>query len=244
MKIDSFRLNLPICDITPFTLLDYPEHVACIIWFYDCNFRCKYCYNLELVCSLKKQRKQMSILDIERFLRTRIGLLEGVVLSGGECTLYDELPTFIRFIRNFSYKVKLDTNGSNPELVTELIEQGLVDYIALDYKAPREKFAEISGGGDFIKFERTLGLLCNTKALGKEVRTTVHTDLLTEEDIKVILDDLGQRGFRGNFCIQNFFANKPTIGLLPEQRKKLDIEQLNCYAKLHHPEICLVQRGF
>ncbi|MDR0762368.1 MAG: radical SAM protein, partial [Campylobacteraceae bacterium] len=97
----------PIFDITPFTMLDYPEHLSCIVWFAGCNMRCSYCYNPHIVLG----EGNIGIDELLNFLRTRAGRLEGVVLSGGECTLYPELPKLCREIKELGFKIKLDTNG-------------------------------------------------------------------------------------------------------------------------------------
>jgi pyruvate formate lyase activating enzyme len=216
--MDNASMNIPICDITPFTLQDFPEHTACILWFGGCNMRCVYCHNPELVTGKKKK---LPTEDVISFLESRKSLLDGVVLSGGECTLSPQLPEFIRKIKIMGFKIKLDTNGNNPEMLEDLLVTNQLDYVAIDYKSPKEKFKTITGIGDFESFHNSLKLLCNGNT-SFEVRTTVHTDLLQENDIVTIIKDLAENNFRGTYYIQNFIQNE-LLSPLPEQKQKLDL---------------------
>lgn len=215
---------LPIYSLTPFTLLDFPEHTACIIWFSGCNMRCAYCHNPQIV----KGKGTEKIDYILAFLEKRRGLLDGVVLSGGEATLYPGLPAFARKIKEMGYAIKLDTNGTRPDVVQNLLNEGLLDYVALDYKAPPEKFKAVTGIDKFRHFEKTLDLLCNKNAVYFEIRTTVHTALINERDIATIINHLENRQYKGTYYIQNFLADNdhPTLGFLPPQKRLLDISSL------------------
>jgi pyruvate formate lyase activating enzyme len=117
------------------TLIDYPQKLACVVFLAGCNFRCPWCYSSELVLPLKiiKQPK-ISEQEFFDFLRSRQGLLEGVVICGGEPTINKDLPQFIGKIKNLGYGVKLDTNGSNPEILKDLVNASLIDYVAMDIK--------------------------------------------------------------------------------------------------------------
>ena len=214
---------LPITAITKFTLQDFPENTSCIIWFGGCNFRCPYCHNPEFVCG------DFSILDEQKvfdFLETRVGKLDGVTLSGGECTLTNELPRFIKKIKSMGFKVKIDTNGSNYQKVRDLVNENLIDYIALDIKAPKHKFKLISKSDRYEDFNKTLNLLAENK-VPSEVRTTVHTDLIQEDDINEIIQDLDNRGYTGAYYIQNYRNdNNKTLENLPDQKMVLDIKSL------------------
>ena len=103
----------PIENITPFSLLDFQDLCACIIWFTGCNMRCSYCYNPEIVFGKGKYNFEEAI----QFLQKRINLLDGVVLSGGECTLHKELIPFVKEIKNLGFKIKIDTNGTYPSKI-------------------------------------------------------------------------------------------------------------------------------
>ena len=216
--------NLPIYSVTPFTMLDFPGRTACIIWFSGCNMRCGYCHNPQIV----KGRGRGEVEEVLAFLKKRQGLLDGVVLSGGEASSYPGLPGFIRQVRDLGYAVKLDTNGLRPDLVAEFLREGFLDYVALDYKAPPAKFKKVTGVEKFSAFSETLSLLCDQTDIPVEIRTTVHTGLMDEKDVAEIIADLGERGYRGTYYIQNFRAdnNRPTLGMLPPQKRILDCESL------------------
>ena len=218
-------MTLPVYSLTPFTLLDFPGRTACIIWFSGCNLRCKYCHNPQIV---RGKSGALSIGEINDFLRRRQGLLDGVVLSGGESTAYAGIVDFSQAVRRMGFAVKLDTNGLRPDIIENLLNRQAVDFIALDYKAPPEKFRRITGMEKYKMFSRTLDLLCGQSEVPFEIRTTVHTALLDENDIVSIIDDLDDRNYHGNYHVQNFRADneRPTLGHLPLQARLLDIEKL------------------
>src|SRR3989339_39398 len=115
------------------TLIDYPGKVACTVFLAGCNFRCPWCYSPELVLSEEiRKLSKISRKDFFKFLKSRKGLLDGVVICGGEPTINKDLPDFIKQIKKLGYLVKLDTNGSNPEILKKLIKQKLIDYVAMD----------------------------------------------------------------------------------------------------------------
>jgi len=215
---------LPLYAITPFTMLDFPGHTAAIIWFSGCNMRCAYCHNPQIVKAKGRGRLDQAM----DFLEKRAGLLDGIVLSGGEATLYPGLPHFIQILRDMDYKIKLDTNGTRPELISNFLDQGWLDYVALDYKAPLGKYKSLTAHKRFGDFEQTLDMLCAQKSVPFEVRTTVHTNLLNEEDLSCIITDLDQKKYTGTFYIQNYCSDndRPTLGCLPEQQRILGIEKL------------------
>ena len=210
-------LHKPLYDITPFTALDYPDHLATIFWFAKCNMRCVYCYNKDIVFGEGKISQEEAL----AFLESRVGLLEAVVLSGGEATLYGDLIEFCQKIKQLKFKIKLDTNGLQPEIVQILTENRLVDYIALDYKAPKEKYYEITKDKHFDRFSKTLNFLIN-KQFPFEVRTTVHSDLLRVEEINRIIKDLLKRRYQGTYYLQPFVFTDNTIGRVKEETNTFD----------------------
>ena len=207
----------PIYNITPFTLLDYPDITACILWFAGCNMRCLYCYNPDIV----EGKGKYSYEDAIRFIRTRKQLLDGVVLSGGECTLHKQLSTFCKQLKEEGMMIKIDTNGTNPDVIYDLHTAGLVDYIALDYKAPASKSAFITQSLLYPKFETSLRILLKSN-IPFEIRTTIHTDLLNEEDLQEMIFFLEKEGFRGKLFIQYFVNDARTIGQLPNIVSRID----------------------
>jgi len=219
---------LPIYSVSPFTLLDFPEHTACIIWFSGCNMRCGYCHNPQIV----KGKGRGDINQVLDFLEKRKGLLDGVVLSGGEASIYAGLPDFAREVKKMGYAIKLDTNGTRPDIIKEFLEESLLDYVALDYKAPPEKFKKVTGINKFKDFEKTLELLCYQDKIPFEIRTTVHTDLMDEDDVSAIIHDLENKNYSGTFYIQNFCCDndRPTLGFLTHQTRQLDLDLIETSA--------------
>ena len=132
-----------ICGLQKMTLLDFPGKIACTVFLGGCNFRCPFCHNSELF--MGKPEKLMEDEDFFKFLKSRKGLLDGVCVSGGEPTLYKNLPEFLARIKELGFLVKLDTNGSRPEVVRELVEKNLVDYIAMDVKNSPAMYAQTIG---------------------------------------------------------------------------------------------------
>ncbi|MFH1158734.1 MAG: anaerobic ribonucleoside-triphosphate reductase activating protein [Pseudomonadota bacterium] len=214
----------PIYNVTPFTMLDYPGKTACIVWFSGCNMRCGYCHNPEIV----EGKGRFSADRVLEFLRKRKGLLDGVVLSGGEPCLFKSIVDFSTQIKSLGYALKLDTNGTRPGIVRKMLDKKLPDYVALDYKAPFPLYKKITATRLFGKFEETLALLCGQDRVPFEVRTTVHRDQLGEQAVAVIMDDLSAHGFKGIYYVQNYTNanNAPTLGSLPVQKLTLDIRKL------------------
>lgn len=184
---------------------------------------CSYCHNPELV---KGELAKLPAQQVVEFLESRKGLLEGVVLSGGECMMSTQLPDFARYLKLLGFKVKVDTNGTNPDMLEKMLGEQLIDYVALDFKAPAGLFSSITGYDDgYPSFERSLKLLI-ASGIPLEIRTTVHADLLDEEDINSILEHLENLGFSGTYYVQNFRAGK-TLGNLDEPFNRFDVSRLN-----------------
>ena len=164
------------------TLIDYPGHLAPIIFTNGCNFRCPYCYNKSLV---EGTANLMPVEKVFSFLKERQNLLDGVVVTGGEPTLQKDLLDFLEKIKDLGYDIKLDTNGSNPEKLAMAINQNLVDYIAMDIKGPIEKYDKIAGVKiDKDKIKKSVELI--KEFSHHEFRTTVAPSFLKEEDFKKI----------------------------------------------------------
>lgn len=161
-----------IAGIVKTSTLDFPGHISAVLFTRGCNFDCFYCHNRAL---LSPEAPLNDMDEIHAFLERRRGLLDGIVISGGEPTLYEDLPEFLKSIRALGYKTKLDTNGSRPEVVRWLIDDALVDYVAMDYKAlwrDYAKFCGISASG----VQKTLELLVGSD-IEWELRTTVFPQL-------------------------------------------------------------------
>lgn len=179
--------------------------------------RCPYCYNPQIVHGEGILTNE----ELLKFLNTRIGKLDGVVLSGGECTLNPDILELCEEIKELGFKIKIDTNGLNPDVLKELIDFSLVDFIALDYKAPANKFKTITKNSSIEKFYKTLDMLIDKK-FPFEVRTTVHSELLKEDDINSIILDLNKRKYTGTYYLQNYLHVEETMEELPEFSVPLD----------------------
>lgn len=166
------------------TLIDYPGRVAAVVFLIGCSFRCPFCYSAELVLPEKiKYQPRITEKEFFGFLGQRKGLLEGVVICGGEPTINKDLPQFLEKIKKMDYLVKLDTNGSNPEMLKDLIDRKLIDYIAMDVKAPFSKYKEASGGrADLDKVKKSIDMIKNS-GVDYEFRTTVVPTIHNKEDI-------------------------------------------------------------
>jgi len=217
----------PLYDITAFTLLDFPDIPAAIVWFAGCNLRCLYCYNPDIVLG----EGRISIEQALSILAKRVGFLEGVVLSGGECTLYSDLIPFCLSIKEMGYKIKMDTNGMRPDVIRQLLEKNLLDYVALDYKAPDSKMNDICGGGSEKRFWQSFDTLQSFN-VSFEVRTTFHPDLLSEEEIITMSNKLKAMGYQNPFYVQLFRESVETLGMVDAPMRLVDIELLSQFVTL------------
>jgi pyruvate formate lyase activating enzyme len=168
------------------TLLDYPRHLAATIFLGGCNLRCPFCHNASLVLQPGSQ-PVFPEEEVLSYLNKRINILEGVCITGGEPTLYPDLPDFIQKIKALGFKVKLDTNGTAPEMLKNLADKKLLDYVAMDIKNSTEHYGTTVGMTDFdpapVK-ESAVFLLSGT--LDYEFRTTIVRELHTKEDMHSI----------------------------------------------------------
>ena len=172
---------MKIVGIQKLTLLDFPGRVACTVFLNGCNFRCPYCHNAEL---LGDAEEVMTVAGLLAFLRKRQGILEGVCITGGEPTLHPELPALLGEVRALGYAVKLDTNGYRPEILEAVLNQGLVDYVAMDLKNGPEFYAETVGLAqvELAKIRQSIRLLMDSP-VDFELRTTVANPLHSGETI-------------------------------------------------------------
>ena len=190
---------MKIGGLVKFTLIDFPGRPAAIVFTQGCNFRCRYCHNPELVYP-HLFTEPISEEEIWSFLKRRQGTLEGVVVSGGEPTLHKDLPAFMARLKELGYAVKLDTNGARPAVLKELIEKKLVDYIAMDLKAPLEKYAAITGIEVSPALLQESMNLIRQSGLVYEFRTTYDKEVLTDDDITA-LKNLAVKNYRVQECL-------------------------------------------
>ena len=192
------------------TLLDFPGYVACTLFTRGCNMRCPFCHNSSLVTRADKQ-KMYSNEEIMGFLKKRKGILDGVAITGGEPTLMCALPDFMAEVRKLGYKIKLDTNGTNPEMLSSIIERRLVDYVAMDIKNSREKYGQTVGytaDYDLSKIDESISILMSDK-VDFEFRTTISRTFHTENDVVKIGEWLAGKE---KFFLQQFKDSGDIIG--------------------------------
>lgn len=184
------------------SLIDYPEKISAIVFTQGCNFRCGYCHNPELIKTDGSLIEESSVLN---FLESRTGKLDAIVITGGEPTLQKDLIDFIKKIKTMNYLVKIDTNGTSPESISTLINENLIDYIAMDIKSPLESYKGIINTNintDLI--QKSINLIINS-SIDYEFRTTVVKSQLNVE----IFEEIGKliNGAK-NYYLQEFVPSK------------------------------------
>ncbi len=201
-----------ISGVTKLTLIDFPGKTACIVFTAGCNFRCGYCHNPEFVLPERLREIAPGFIPEEAmlgFLKRRQGMLEGVVITGGEPTLHPDLEAFIRKVRALGYAIKLDTNGNRPEVLRRLIDAELLDYVAMDFKIDHARYPGLVGpGADPEKIRESFDLLKEGR-VPYEFRTTLVREIHTDE----VLADM-RRELKGSarYFLQTF---RPGIVLQP-----------------------------
>ena len=175
MKIGGFQ---------KMTMLDFPERVACTVWTYGCNLRCPFCHNASLVVDKAELFDEEEIFS---YINKRKGVLDGVCITGGEPLLQKDIFDFMKKIKDLDLLVKLDTNGAYPDLLKKAIEDGLVDYVAMDIKNSKEKYAQTVGVSnlDIAPYEKSVEILKNS-GIDYEFRTTIVKELHDLSDIQKI----------------------------------------------------------
>ena len=185
------------------SLLDYPSKIAAVIFTLGCNFRCPYCHNPNLITAVssKKLIDETAVFD---FLYSRKGKLDAVVISGGEPTLQSDLICVFEKIKNLGFLTKLDTNGTNPKILQKLVDKKLLDYVAMDIKAPIEKYNEVVGRSiDLDSIKSSVKIIKNS-GLDYEFRTTVVRSMLSIKDFENIAELIS--GAK-NYYLQKFVSS-------------------------------------
>lgn len=175
---------MKVTGIQKLTLLDYPGVVACTVFTAGCNFRCPFCHNAMLVLPEQIDNECLTDDEVFGFLKKRRGVLDGVAVTGGEPLLHADMPEFLARVKELGYKIKLDTNGSNPELLSEIIKNKLVDRVAMDIKNAPEEYARTIGleSFDIAPVERSKEILLRGD-IDYEFRTTVVKGIHTKESL-------------------------------------------------------------
>jgi pyruvate formate lyase activating enzyme len=200
--------------LTPCTLIDYPNKMAAMVYTIGCNFRCPYCHNPELVNeTIEKTFSEEFVLS---FLKSRQGTLDGIVITGGEPTIYGEkLISFMEHVKKLGFLIKLDTNGTNPDFIVSATLRGLADYVAMDIKAPLGNYQRVAGRPVNTDAIRKSVEFLKSGSVEYEFRTTVIKALLSPEDLEELVLDI--RGAK-RYYLQRFV---PTNILNPQFKRKV-----------------------
>ena len=224
--------------INKLSLLDYPGKVAAILYIDKCNFRCEYCHNWNTLIACD-DNEDLIFDDILSFLKKRVGILDGVVISGGEPTLMPNLEDKIRAIKSLGYSIKLDTNGTHPEVVKDLVNKGLIDYVAMDIKSSLNEYHRFCKNDELIaNVKKTIDYLKQDK-VDYEFRTTLISEYHNEEIIRQIAELL--KGSKRLF-LQQF---KESEGVINKNLHPVDEGIANSYVEILSQDITLVElRGY
>lgn len=191
-----------ISGLQKMTLLDYPGRVACTVFLQGCNFRCPFCHNSGLLGAA--QDDTISVDELRSFLQKRTGILDGVCITGGEPTLQSDLPQLLRQIKALGYAIKLDTNGSNPQMLKALVKDSLIDYVAMDIKNCPDRYGETVGLSHMPEgVEESIRFLMEG-AIDYEFRTTVVEEFHTEENILAMGQWLSRMGKPKKLFLQSY----------------------------------------
>ena len=191
------------------SLIDFPNKISAVIFTQGCNFRCPYCHNPELINGKWKiENGKCHDKSVLEFLKKRVGKLDGVVITGGEPTLHADLPEFIKQIKDMGFAVKLDTNGTNPEMLQQLINEKLIDYVAMDIKAPIDKYSDlVCAKVDTEDILNSMEILKNSN-IDYEFRTTVVKSQLSHADFEKIGALLKVINGTPKYYLQRFLPTK------------------------------------
>lgn len=200
---------MQIAGLQKLTLLDFPGRIACTVFLPGCNLRCPFCHNASLALPQKDASPGITVDELLVFLQKRRGRLQGVCITGGEPTLHPELPELLRQIHLLGYEVKLDTNGTNPEVLRAILAEGLADYVAMDIKNSPARYAETCGGVDVLDRVQQSAALVLEGSVDYEFRTTLAHPLHRLEDMAAIGQWL--QGARRYF-LQQFVDSGDLIG--------------------------------
>lgn len=201
---------MEIGGLQPVTLLDYPQKVAAIIFTLGCNMRCPFCYNPTLVVpELRQENRLIPEADVLEFMKKRKKYIDGVVISGGEPTLQPDLPAFLRKLKKLGYAVKLDTNGLRPEALEKLLEDELVDYLAMDIKGPLENYQKFCGvAASAGTIAKSISLVMGS-GLPYEFRSTLSKGLHKAGDLEEMAEAIAGAD---QWYLQNFSRQDMLVG--------------------------------
>lgn len=223
--------------IDKFSLLDYEERVSIVLFSPACNFRCPFCHNGD---SVLNSNTPIDFEKIYSYLKTRVGLIDAVVISGGEPTLMPELEERIRKIRELGFEIKLDTNGSNPELLKHLINEGLLDYVAIDIKNSESEYSRTTGCKilNIENIKKSIKILINSQ-INYEFRTTLVKEFHTEKSIVEMTDLI--KGAK-KLYLQKFVDRE---GVIQKGLHEISLEEANSFKEILSSSVNHVElRGY
>nr|MBC7245887.1 anaerobic ribonucleoside-triphosphate reductase activating protein [Chloroflexota bacterium] len=193
--------------VLPTSLIEYPEHISTVLYVGACNFRCPYCYNVDLVLR-PAQLPDLEPAQVLQELEARRGFVDGVVITGGEPTLQPDLPAFLSQVRRLGLAIKLDTNGYRPDVLSECLQRSLVDYVAMDIKSSLAKYEQAAGVVvDAMRLLQSIQLLLRSD-IEHEFRTTVVPGLVDLSDVQAIVQLIA--GAKRYYL--QYFRPGPTVG--------------------------------
>ena len=224
--------SVEIKNFVPLSCVDWDGKVSAVIFLPNCNFRCPFCYNTALVLSPEKLETK-PFKEIRQHLRKNKGWLDGIVITGGEPTINEKLPSFCEQIKELGLGVKLDTNGTNPAMLERLVEEALVDYVALDVKAPLNveaysKAAGVNAENLMAQVEKTVHILLEG-SVDYEFRTTLVPTIHCEEDMEQICGRI--KGCR-KYVLQNFIGDVETLYPKLRNVKPFSIAEMERFLEL------------
>ena len=224
---------MKIAGFQKLTLLDFPSKVACIIFTQGCNYRCPYCQNSGLL-----GHENDELIDEEEifaYLNKRKGVIDGIVISGGEPTVQKDLEVFMRKVKDLGFLIKLDTNGTNPDLIEKLIKEKLVDYIAMDIKNVLPKYKEVTSVSPIVeKLKRSIEILKNSN-IDHEFRTTIIKNIHDMDKLVEICSYVdGDKMF-----LQNFEQSENVMGKNLESFSHEELEKIDKKMKGQFPNVII-----
>jgi len=215
------------------TLMDYPGHIACMIFTQGCNFKCVFCHNSDLIPY--EYKESLNTTKIMSYIEYRKNILDGVVISGGEPLLQPGLKELIIEIKSKGLKVKLDTNGYNWMLLKELLDEVLIDYVAIDIKADANTYAKVIGfeNYDFNNIKKSIDII-TTSAIDYEFRTTITKELHNLTTLMNICENIGDEA---KYFLQNFTDSEKVIGRNITAFTNDELRDLEQNLKMNYPKI-------
>jgi len=219
---------MEIAGFQKISLIDYPGKISAILFIWGCNLHCNYCHNPELV-DPKLKPPAIPEKEIFDFLDKRKKILDGITVTGGEPTLYKELPDFLSKIKEYKLLVKLDTNGTCPQMLEKVIQKNLVDYLAMDIKAPLEKYKEVVGKEiDLENIKKSIKIIMGSK-IDYEFRSTLLPDLHNQNDI-IEMAKLIKGAKR--YVLQTFIPQSKLLNLEFKDKKPYSQQEMEYFAKI------------